>query len=219
MVRASRCPTPTNCASTLDNRASSVLGCGFPVAHWLTMFDAESGLLVRQLATPLRTHDLSHVAQLHPELAAGDVLVGDTAFASYVHLALLLQAQLHGVFPVHQRQLVSFREDRKLVGQRPKGTVATQAASRLLRKLGQYDQLVEYAKPQRRPRWISQEAYQRFARNDRRSRTALLHQAPRRAHTRDYPRDHAPRCRPLSRRSPWRNCTASAGRSKPIWPR
>ncbi|HEY2881875.1 MAG TPA: IS4 family transposase [Pirellulales bacterium] len=135
------------------------IGCGFPVAHWLTMFDAENGLLIRQLAMPLRTHDLSCAAQLHPELATGDVLVGDTAFASYAHLALLFQAQLHGVFPVHQRQLVSFREDRKLVGPRTKGTVATHATNRLLRKLGQYDQLVEYAKPQRRPRWISQEAY------------------------------------------------------------
>jgi hypothetical protein len=135
------------------------LGCGFPVAHWLTMFDAESGLLVRQLAAPLRTHDLSQIAQFHPELEAGDVLVGDTAFASYVHLALLLQAKLHGVFPVHQRQLVSFRQDRKLVGKRPKGTVATQAASQLVRKLGKYDQVVEYRKPKLRPRWISPEAY------------------------------------------------------------
>lgn len=135
------------------------LGCGFPVAHWLTLFDAQSGLLVRQLAAPLRTHDLSQVSQLHPELEAGDVLVGDTAFASYAHLALLLQAHLQGVFPVHQRQLVSFRRDRKLVGQRPKGTVATHAASRLLRKLGKYDQVVEYSKPQSRPAWMSREAY------------------------------------------------------------
>ncbi len=91
-------------------------GCGFPIAHWLTMFDARSGLLVRQLALPLRTHEMSQVAALHPELNAGDVLVGDTAFASYAHLALLSQRKLHGVFRVHQRQLVSFRKDRKLVG-------------------------------------------------------------------------------------------------------
>jgi hypothetical protein len=115
--------------------------------------------LVRQLAAPLRTHDLSQIARFHPELKAGDVLVGDTAFASYVHLALLLRAKLHGVFPVHQRQLVSFRHDRKLVGPRPQGTVATHAASRLVRKLGKYDQVVEYRKPKSCPTWISQEAY------------------------------------------------------------
>ena len=34
-------------------------GCGFPAAHWLSMFDARSGLLVKQVAAPLRTHDMS----------------------------------------------------------------------------------------------------------------------------------------------------------------
>lgn len=134
-------------------------GCGFPTAHWLTMFDARSGLLIKQLAFPLRTHDLSQVAKLHPELGEEDVLVGDTAFASYAHLALLFQAKLHGVFRAHQRTLVSFRKDRKLVGKRPKGTKALRAKSRLLRKLGKFDQIVEYSKPQQHPKWMSEEAY------------------------------------------------------------
>jgi hypothetical protein len=122
-------------------------GCGFPTAHWLTMFDARSGLLIKQLAFPLRTHDMSRVAKLHPELSEGDILLGDTAFASYVHLALLFQAKLHGVFRAHQRTLVSFRKDRKLVGKRPKGTQALRASSRLLRKLGKFDHLWNTANP------------------------------------------------------------------------
>jgi hypothetical protein len=135
-------------------------GCGFPTAHWLTMFDAASGLLAKQLTAPLRTHDMSQVATLHPELGEGDVLVGDTAFASYAHLALLSQRKLHGLFRVHQRVLVSFRKDRKLVGKQPKGTKAQRATGRLIRKLGKYDQLVEYRKPPRCPEWMSVEAYQ-----------------------------------------------------------
>ena len=134
-------------------------GCGFPTAHWLTMFDARSGLLVRQLAAPLRTHDMANVATLHPELLAGDVLAGDTAFASYAHLALLSQRKLHGLFRAHQRQLISFRTDRRLLGLRPKGTVATLATGRLIRKLGKYDQLIEYRKPKERPDWLSEAAY------------------------------------------------------------
>jgi hypothetical protein len=134
-------------------------GCGFPTAHWLTMFHAASGLLVQQLAAPLRTHDMSRVATLHPELCEGDVLVGDTAFASYAHLALLFQRKLQGVFRVHQRVLVSFRKDRKLVGKQPKGTKAKRATGRLIRKLGKFDQLVEYCKPKQRPEWMSAEAY------------------------------------------------------------
>jgi hypothetical protein len=134
-------------------------GCGFPTAHWLTMFDARSGLLVKQLASPLRTHDMSQVALLHPELQEEDVLVGDTAFASYAHLALLSQRQLHGVFRVHQRVLISFRKDRKLVGKQPKGTKAPRATGRLIHKLGKFDQLVEYSKPKHRPDWMGEEAY------------------------------------------------------------
>jgi len=107
----------------------------------------------------LRTHDLAQVANFHPELRPGDVLVGDTAFACYVHLALLLRAKLHGVFRAHQRTLVSFRNDRKLVGKRPKGTRATRAISRLVRKLGRYDQIVEYRKPPVCPRWMTADEF------------------------------------------------------------
>jgi hypothetical protein len=134
-------------------------GCGFPVAHVLAMFDAATGLLVKMMAGPLRTHDLAQVAGFHPELRPGDVLVGDTAFACYVHLALLLKAKLHGVFRAHQRTLVSFRRDRKLVGKRPKGTRATRAISRLVRKLGRYDQIVEYRKPPVCPRWMAADQF------------------------------------------------------------
>lgn len=135
------------------------VGCGFPVARLLAMFDAATGLVVELLAMPLGTHDLAQVSRLHPALRAGDVLVGDTAFASYVHLALLLAAKLHGVFRAHQRQLVSFRKDRKLVGKQPKGTTALFAASRLIRKLGRFDQVVEYRRPAARPAWITAEQF------------------------------------------------------------
>lgn len=134
-------------------------GCGFPQAHLLAMFDAASGLLVKMLAAPLRTHDQSQVAQLHPELAAGDVLVADRGFASYVHLALILGRTLHAVLRAHQRQLVSFRRDRRLSGQQARGTVARRANSRLVRKLGRFDQLVEYTKPPRCPDWMEASAF------------------------------------------------------------
>lgn len=134
-------------------------GCGFPTAHWLILFDARSGLLVRQLVAPLRTHDMADVATLHPELRVGDVLVGDRGFASYAHLALLSQRKLHGVFRVHQRQLVSFRQDRRLGSKTPKGIRTSTATGRLIRKLGKYDQLVEYRKTKARPDWMSAEAY------------------------------------------------------------
>jgi hypothetical protein len=134
-------------------------GCGFPVAKLWGMFDARSGLLVKLLVSPLRTHEGSQAARFHSDLRAGDVVVGDRAFASYAHLALLSQRKLHGLFRVHQRQLVSFRKDRKLTGKKPRGTVALYATSRLIRKLGKYDQVVEYQKPKTRPTWMSAEEF------------------------------------------------------------
>lgn len=129
-------------------------GCGFPQAHLVAMFDAATGLLVKMLTAPLRTHDQSQVTLLHPELSASDLLVGDRGFASYVHLALILRRKLHAVFRVHQRQLVSFRRDRQLSGPQARGTVARKANSRLLKKLGRFDQVIQYAKPPQCPTWM-----------------------------------------------------------------
>jgi len=134
-------------------------GCGFPVAHLVAMFDAATGLLVKTLVAPLRTHEMSQANQLHPELQPGDVLVADRGFSSYGHLSLLFQRKFQAVFRVHQRHLVSFRHDRRLTGPLPRGTVARQASSRLVRKLGRFDQVVEYRKPKTRPKWITKEEH------------------------------------------------------------
>lgn len=74
-------------------------GCGFPVAHILASFDWKLGLLTDIHAAPLRTHDLSQVTKLHEHLRDGDVVLGDKAFGSYAHFALLLQRKAHGLFP------------------------------------------------------------------------------------------------------------------------
>jgi hypothetical protein len=134
-------------------------GCGFPVAHMLALFHAGTGFLLKVLTAPLRTHDMAQAALVHPELEAGDVLIGDRAFCSFVHLALLLGRQLHGVFRAHQKQIVNFRRNRAYNrpgrGPHRKG----RPRSRWLQRLGDRDQLVEYFKPKRRPQWMSQEDY------------------------------------------------------------
>jgi Transposase DDE domain len=135
-------------------------GCGFPVAHLMALFDARRGYLLRALARPLCTHDLSQAAALHGELRTGDVLVGDRAFGSYAHLALCLRQGLHGLFRAHQRQIVSFRPGR--VHLPPRVSVkgrAGQPRSRWLRRLGRRDQWVEYFKPKERPEWMTAEQY------------------------------------------------------------
>src|SRR5207253_1941640 len=85
---------------------------------------------------------------LHPLLRGGDLLVGDRAFCSFVHLAMLHARAVFGLFRVHQRTKVSFRRGRKHGG---KG----QPKSRFVRKLGRCDQLVEWLKPQQKPKWMT----------------------------------------------------------------
>jgi DDE family transposase len=138
-------------------------GCGFPVAHLLMLFHAGTGLLQKIVVSPLRTHDLADVRELHRHLAPQDVLVGDRGLCSFAHLALLLQAGLHGIFRVHQKQIVSFRKGRMHVPPSPpfpklKGARGL-PRSRWVKWLGRCDQIVEYFKPNRRPTWMSVEDY------------------------------------------------------------
>jgi Transposase DDE domain len=138
-------------------------GCGFPTARLLCLFDGTHGYLLKTIASPLRTHDLAKTAVLHEALRPGDVLVGDTAFASYAHLASCWKRGFFGVFPVHQKQIVSFQRHRRhrRPGQRVcHGECAKGLpTSRWIRRLGKRDQLVEYFKPKKCPKWMTQEEY------------------------------------------------------------
>jgi len=130
-------------------------GCGFPVAHMLALFHAGTGVLLQILAAPLRTHDMDQVARLHPELAEGDILIGDRAFCSYPHFALLRARQLHGVFRAHQRLIVSFRPGRAWNGPGRGRHRKGLPCSCWLRPLGVQDQLVEHFKPKICPAWMT----------------------------------------------------------------
>ncbi len=136
-------------------------GCGFPVAHLMALFHAGTGMVLRILSAPLRTHDLSEVLQLHPERRAGDVLVADRGFCSYAHLAWLAQRGVHAVFRMHQKQIVDFTPGRPHVepGKRsPKGQTGL-PRSRWVKSLGQQDHVVEWLNPLTSPEWMSPQPY------------------------------------------------------------
>lgn len=127
-------------------------GCGFPVAKVLGLFDALTALVVEMLCFPLFTHDMGRACQLHPLLGPGDLLVGDRGFCSFAHLALLRLRGVMGLFRIHQRQIVDFRPHRKHGGKgKPKST--------FVRRLGRWDQLVDWAKPAARPDWMTAEQH------------------------------------------------------------
>ena len=137
------------------------LGCGFPVAHWLVMLHAGTGMITKMLAAPLRTHDMSQAVELHPELRAGDLLVADRGFCSYAHLALLLQRGVHGLFRIHQRTIVDFTPGRPHVIP-DRGKAAQKKGmprSRWIQQLGATDQIVEWLKPVKKPSWMGSEQW------------------------------------------------------------
>jgi len=134
------------------------IGCGFPAAHLLAMFDLNTGMLMEAAASPLRTHDLAKTGLMHPHLRQGDLLLGDTAFGSYTHFALLLQANLHGLMPNHQQRLVDFTPNRAY-SKPGRKAVKGLPRSRWIKSLGMDDQLVEWFKPPRCPSYISAEQH------------------------------------------------------------
>lgn len=137
------------------------LGCGFPTGHWLALVHFGSGLFQKVITAALRTHDLNGVAQLHPEMEAGDVLLGDRAFGSFGHLALLVSRGLLGIFRAHQKLIVDFTPGRSHVqpgrNQRTKST--GRPHSRWIKKLGPCDQIVEWFRPTKVPDWLTAEAW------------------------------------------------------------
>lgn len=134
-------------------------GCGFPVMHLLVLFDHATGLLVDLMVSRCNTHDLSQASGLHPSLEPGDVMVGDRAFCSFAHFALLLQQNLHGVFRLHQRIVVDFTPGRKARPRSRKRRHKGRPAARQVRKLGHEDQLIQCPKPSDRPAWMSAEVF------------------------------------------------------------
>jgi Transposase DDE domain len=128
-------------------------GCGFPIPKLLGLFDAYSGLIVQVLFFPLYTHDLRGAAQLHPMLGKGDLLVGDRAFCSYAHLALLWMRRTVGLFRMHQRRVVDFRR----AGRKKSGGMRW----RRIKRLGRCDHLVRWSKPadHYKPVWMSAADY------------------------------------------------------------
>lgn len=136
-------------------------GCGFPAAHLLVLFSAQTGLLLDAVASPLHTGDVSGVNAAHGHLRAGDLLIGDDSYSNYVHLALLLQANLHGLFPAHHKRIVDFTPRRPHTTE-GKNVVAGLPRSRWIKSLGKQDQLVEYFKPGTKPTWMSHEQWQKL---------------------------------------------------------
>src|SRR4029079_11978061 len=134
-------------------------GCGFPTGRWLAVMHFGSGLIEKVLTAPWRSHDYSLIKQVHPELKADDVLIGDRAYSSFVHLALLVSQHLHGIFRAHQLLILDFTPHRAHVPPKQKNPKRL-PRSRWVKSLGKEDQLVEWYKPYSKvPAWLTKRVW------------------------------------------------------------
>jgi hypothetical protein len=79
-------------------------GVGYPSGKLMGMLDAATGMFVSLLALPLFQHDMRAVIGVHQMLRAGDILLGDRAFCSFAHLALLNARGVSACMRLHQQR-------------------------------------------------------------------------------------------------------------------
>lgn len=118
-----------------------------------------TGVLLKPLTAPLRSHEVAHAVLTHDALRPGDGLVGDRAFGTFAHLAVLAARGRHGVFRSHQNRIVDFRPGRRPAVPGSHQGRAGETRSRWVRSLGPSDQVVEWYRPQARPRWLTPAEY------------------------------------------------------------
>jgi hypothetical protein len=79
-------------------------GVTYPVAKFMALLDLASGCFIRLIPGPLYRHEARGVIKLHRQLHPGDILLGDRAFCSYVHVALLSLRGVAACFRLHQKR-------------------------------------------------------------------------------------------------------------------
>ena len=145
-------PDTASVAKVFKQPSNQKKGCGLPVPKVLGLFDAMTGLVVEAMAFALFVREGAKAWLLHPLLCAGDLLVGDRGFCSYVHLALLSAKGVLALFRVNQRtQIVSFRYRRRHFDHRGASKrlyrQRGRPRSKWVKRLGKHDQVVRWIKP------------------------------------------------------------------------
>ena len=135
-------------------------GCGFPIVKLLGALDLATGMILHLTMMSLGNHEMSQLAGLHGALQAGDVLLADRGFCSFVHIAFLSYLPVDAVFRAHQKQIIDFTLDRPHRSKHKKGSRRRGVpTSRFVAALGHEDQIVEWVKPQAAPAWADAITY------------------------------------------------------------
>lgn len=111
-------------------------GCGFPVMKVVACFCLASGTLIDWVQTNLKSHESRVFGQMLHLFNKAEVVLSDRGFCSYLNIASLAMRQAHAVMRLHQRRKVDYRTGKKL---------------------GKYDRLVTWKKPESCPKGCDRE--------------------------------------------------------------
>jgi Transposase DDE domain/Insertion element 4 transposase N-terminal len=89
-------------------------GSGFPIAKLMVWFCVTTGAVVEVAISPLKTSEWQLARQLYATLKPTDVVVADSAYGTYVDLALVRLAGADAVFRKHYGRRCDFRRGKKL---------------------------------------------------------------------------------------------------------
>jgi hypothetical protein len=116
-------------------------GCGFPVGVFVAVVCLATGAVVDAFVGGGKMHDLAMFYYVRSCFAAGDIFLADRGFSAYAEMALFLDRGVDSVVRLHQRRLTDFRRGRVL---------------------GRGDHIVDWSRPERRPKGLRPEDFERL---------------------------------------------------------
>ncbi|EAZ90686.1 IS4 family transposase [Crocosphaera chwakensis] len=127
-------------------------GCGFPLAKIGVLFSYATGSVVGIVIDIFKTHDIKLARKLTDYLDAGDILLGDRAFCSYIDIYSWKKKGIDSVMRLHQGRLQKGKK-------RPKYTVSPPFKKKKKTRKCPHDRLILWEKPKRKPKDISKEDF------------------------------------------------------------
>lgn len=148
--------TPAN-QKVYPQHSNQKAGCGFPLAKVVVWFCGTTGAVLEVAIAAFNTSEWQLSRQLYATLQADDVVVADSAYGTYVDLALVHLAQADGVFRKHHARRYGVHK---------------------AQTLGVGDHIVQWQRPQRCPQSISSTEFKALPPNMKVRQVHLLIQQP-----------------------------------------
>jgi hypothetical protein len=135
-------PDTTANQAAYPQQKAQAPGLGFPIARILVVFSLAVGTVLEAALGPYHgkeTGELALLRQIMGQFQPGDIALADRLFGTYWTIAVWQGRGVDVVTRLHQRRTADFRRGRRL---------------------GPYDHVVTWTKPQENPEWMSRAEYQ-----------------------------------------------------------